>query len=55
MPFGSITWPSVALGLMKPQLQAAGLPVEVHHLNFELARMIGFGGYETKTFSDSWE
>ena len=46
MPFGSITWPSVALGLMKPQLVRAGLPVAIHHLNFELARMIGFGAYE---------
>lgn len=47
MPFGSVTWPSLALGLMKSQLDGAGLATRALNPNFQLARMMGFGQYET--------
>ena len=47
MPFGSITHPSLALGLFKAQLQEAGIPCQVHYFNLRFAQRIGFGAYET--------
>lgn len=46
MPFGSHTRPALALGLIKAQLQGAGMPARVHHLNLDFAQRIGFGAYE---------
>ncbi len=46
MPFGSLTRPSLALGLIQAQLTAAGMAVRTHNLSFDFARLIGFGGYE---------
>jgi ribosomal peptide maturation radical SAM protein 1 len=46
MPFASLTNPNLALGLIKAQLQGAGLESKVFNLNFDFARQIGFGGYE---------
>ncbi|MGE0398143.1 MAG: RiPP maturation radical SAM C-methyltransferase [Kofleriaceae bacterium] len=47
MPFGSITWPCLGIGLIKAQLEQAGLPVRALNPNFLLARLMGFGQYET--------
>jgi hypothetical protein len=47
MPFASLTNPNLALGLIKAQLQEAGMDCRVFNLNLDLARQIGFGGYET--------
>ncbi|WP_428267365.1 RiPP maturation radical SAM C-methyltransferase [Haliangium sp.] len=46
MPFGSITHPNLALGLMTAQLGEAGLDRRVHNLNLYFAQRIGFGVYE---------
>ena len=46
MPFGSLTRPSLALGLIKAQLTQAGMTARAHNLSFDFARLIGFGGYE---------
>lgn len=46
MPFGSIMRSSLALGLIKAQCEAAGIPVRAHNLNFAFAKAIGFGAYE---------
>ncbi|HPJ29787.1 MAG TPA: RiPP maturation radical SAM C-methyltransferase [Methanothrix sp.] len=46
MPFASLTAPNLALGLIKAQLREEGLESKVVNLNFDFARMIGFGGYE---------
>ncbi|MEZ4451213.1 MAG: RiPP maturation radical SAM C-methyltransferase [Nannocystaceae bacterium] len=47
MPFVSLTHPTLALGLIKSRLQAAGLVAPVHNLNLDFARAIGLGAYET--------
>ncbi|MCX6677461.1 MAG: RiPP maturation radical SAM C-methyltransferase [Methanothrix sp.] len=47
MPFASLTNPNLALGLIKAQLQEAGIESKVFNLNFDFARQIGFSGYET--------
>lgn len=47
VPFGSLFRPSMALGQFKAQLRAAGLPVRAYNVNFEFARLIGVGAYET--------
>lgn len=47
MPFGSVTWPSLGLGTIKAQLDAAGVESRLLNLNFQLARMMGFAQYET--------
>lgn len=46
MPFGSLTRPSLALGLIQAQLAGAGMAARTHNLSFDFARLIGFGGYE---------
>ncbi|ACY14176.1 RiPP maturation radical SAM C-methyltransferase [Haliangium ochraceum] len=46
MPFGSITHPNLALGLMRAQLGEAGLATHVHNLNLFFAQRVGFGSYE---------
>jgi len=47
VPFGSLFRPSMALGQFKAQLRDAGLAVRVYNVNFEFARRIGVGAYET--------
>lgn len=47
MPFGSVTWPSLSLALMKSQLDNAGVECRVMNPNFVMAKMMGFGQYET--------
>lgn len=47
MPFGSVTWPSLGIGLIKAQLDAASVPCRVMNPNFVMAKMMGFGQYET--------
>lgn len=46
MPFGSLTRPALALGLIKAQLTSAGVPARVHNFTFDFARLVGFGAYE---------
>jgi ribosomal peptide maturation radical SAM protein 1 len=46
MPFGSLTRPSLALGLIKASLLQSGLAAQAHYLNFDFARLIGFSAYE---------
>jgi ribosomal peptide maturation radical SAM protein 1 len=46
MPFGSITHPNLALGLIKAQLEDAGLPTRVHNFNLTFAQRVNFGTYE---------
>lgn len=46
MPFGSVMRAPIALGLIKAQLQGAGLAARVHNLNFVFAHALGFGSYE---------
>ena len=47
MPFGSVTWPSLGIGLMKSQLDLAGVECRVLNPNFVMAKLMGFGQYET--------
>lgn len=46
MPYGSLTCPSPALGLIKSSLMQAGLDCRVFNLNFDFARLMGQDGYE---------
>jgi ribosomal peptide maturation radical SAM protein 1 len=50
MPFGSLTHPAIAPALIKAQLENAGMPCKVFNFNFDFARMIGIGEYETIAF-----
>ena len=45
MPFGQITYPSLALGLIKAQLNRAKLDSKIFYLNFDLAASMGFEPY----------
>lgn len=47
MPFASIREPNLALGVMKSQLTESGIASRVFNLNFDFARLIGIGAYET--------
>ncbi|MGB1276162.1 MAG: hypothetical protein ACPG77_10470, partial [Nannocystaceae bacterium] len=47
MPFGSVTYPNLALGQFKAQLAGAGMDARVYNFNLQFARMIGVGAYET--------
>lgn len=46
MPFGSLTRPSLGIGLIAAYLRAAELPVRTHYFSFDFARLIGFSAYE---------
>ncbi len=50
MPFGSLTHPAIAPALIKVQLERAEMPCKVFNFNFDFARMIGIGEYETIAF-----
>lgn len=61
MPYGSLTCPSPALGLIKSSLTQAGLDSRVFNLIFDFARLMGQDGYEmislfkgTKTQVGEW-
>ncbi|MCP4111573.1 MAG: RiPP maturation radical SAM protein 1 [Desulfobacteraceae bacterium] len=45
MPFGQITYPSLATGLIKAQLDCANIGNRVFYLNFDLADRMGFDHY----------
>ncbi|MGB1014317.1 MAG: RiPP maturation radical SAM C-methyltransferase [Nannocystaceae bacterium] len=47
MPFGSVTYPNLALGQFKAQLACVGMGARVYNFNLAFARMIGVGAYET--------
>jgi ribosomal peptide maturation radical SAM protein 1 len=47
MPFGAIFSPSIALSLLKPQLQRRGLTCEITYLTLPYAELIGQGLYST--------
>lgn len=47
MPFGSVTYPNLALGQFKAQLTEASVSSRVFNFNLRFARMIGFAAYET--------
>jgi hypothetical protein len=46
MPWASLAQPSLALGLIKAQLGAAGMPADVAYLNLVLADLVGVQTYE---------
>jgi ribosomal peptide maturation radical SAM protein 1 len=46
MPFVSLTHPTLALGLIKSRLAAAGIESRVFNHNLDFARSIGLGAYE---------
>ncbi|MCU1255628.1 MAG: Radical domain protein [Candidatus Angelobacter sp.] len=47
MPWNTVTSPSVALGILKKCVQAAGFEVDVHYLNIKFAQQIGVDLYQT--------
>jgi len=47
MPFGSLTRPPLALGVIAAQLKEAGLALRTYHFNLDFARILGFSAYET--------
>jgi ribosomal peptide maturation radical SAM protein 1 len=46
MPFASITYPNLALGLFKAQFNKANLTSKIFDFNFTFARMIGYSSYQ---------
>ncbi|PYG87226.1 ribosomal peptide maturation radical SAM protein 1 [Ruminiclostridium sufflavum DSM 19573] len=50
MPFGSLTHPALAPALIKAQLCNAGMHSKVFNFNFDFAKLIGIGEYETIAF-----
>ncbi len=46
MPFASVRWPSLALGLLKAGLQRRGIHCDVTYLNFDLAEILGLDVYQ---------
>jgi len=46
MPWGSIETPSIAMGLLKRYVRAAGFLPELHYLNIRFAERIGLNLYE---------
>jgi ribosomal peptide maturation radical SAM protein 1 len=46
MPFAGITTPSLALGLLKAELQQAGIACDVVYLNVLFAQMVGWSAYD---------
>ncbi|MCP4351938.1 MAG: RiPP maturation radical SAM protein 1 [Desulfobacterales bacterium] len=52
MPFGSITCPGIAPGLIKAQLTQAGLDTRVFYLNLDFARSIGYQIYYPVSLSN---
>lgn len=52
MPFGQITHPSLALGLIQAQLDGANMNSRSFYLNLHLARIIGFEKYHAISMSN---
>jgi len=46
MPWGSVSKPSIALGILKQCAKNAGFTADVHYLNLKFAEMVGFELYE---------
>ncbi|MCP4111572.1 MAG: hypothetical protein GY749_39625 [Desulfobacteraceae bacterium] len=46
MPFASITYPNLALGLFKSQFLENKIDCRILDLNLYFARLIGYGGYQ---------
>lgn len=47
MPWGAISQPSIALGILKQTAENFGFEVDVHYLNIAFARRLGFELYES--------
>jgi ribosomal peptide maturation radical SAM protein 1 len=47
MPWGAVSQPSIALGILKRTAENVGFPVDVHYLNIPFARRLGFELYES--------
>ncbi|MBV9761938.1 MAG: RiPP maturation radical SAM C-methyltransferase [Acidobacteriaceae bacterium] len=47
MPWGSISRPSIAAGILKRCAAEAGFPADVHYLNLRFARLVGLQLYES--------
>lgn len=47
MPFVTIAFPPIALGLFKSRFQKEGIPCHVEHLNILLAEMVGWENYNS--------
>ena len=45
MPFAGVTTPSLALGLLKAELEQAGIACDVAYLNVLFAQMVGWSAY----------
>jgi ribosomal peptide maturation radical SAM protein 1 len=45
MPFGSVRWPSLALGSLKAVLEAQGVRCDVRYFTFSFAALLGFQLY----------
>jgi ribosomal peptide maturation radical SAM protein 1 len=45
MPFAAVTTPSLALGLLKAELERAGIACDVLYLNVLFAQMVGWSAY----------
>lgn len=46
MPFASTKWPAIGVSLLKPQLEAEGIPCDLRYFNILFAQMIGLDTYE---------
>jgi ribosomal peptide maturation radical SAM protein 1 len=46
MPFGSLRWPQLGLGLLKAALAARDIACDVAYFNFELAERVGLEHYQ---------
>ena len=51
MPFGPVTTPSIALGLLKAILRQQGMQSKALYFNLELARRMSTRDYETVSIS----
>jgi len=53
MPFAGVTHPSLALGLFKAQLRAAGIECDVADLNLRFAQRVGWDNYSAVQVSSA--